>query len=444
MKINPSQLKSLRIHRELSLKQLADKSRVSERQIARIESSESIYDTREYTAKRLADALNIDMEVLARNETLDLGLTNGAPRNNQRINPERLKELRTRLKLSRRKLAKRSGVSERQIVRIEDADTNSPVRPATLKKLADALDIDAEMLAQNSKHHDPVPLPPPQDIQLSIKVDSQIRLAYDLVKHRYGASQKDIINLAPLLYVLLAEGSLAWRKQWLEEAKVTMNRLEQLADQRRFLDIDEGQMEESITVEQESIERNDHLGRIAEAKGGWWVVHDHDSQFTEYLSNLSKELNISGKIDYGINDIEELINDYFGSGIDLTDPKFSEFRNNRTMLTRFIDDGLRTESYEIFSNIFNEYALVWGVKNYLICQKDLVEISGNSMEALFALVRGDVRIPEIPDELMTEPMKDKRVEWLESRMSIETKELAERYRELFAKVYSSDFGGHAR
>ena len=68
------------------------------------------------------------------------------------------------------------------------------------------------MLVDDPTSLDPLPVPPSQDVQLSIKINSQVRLAYDLVKHRYGPSQKEIIKLAPLLYVLLAEGSLAWRR----------------------------------------------------------------------------------------------------------------------------------------------------------------------------------------------------------------------------------------
>ena len=79
--------------------------------------------------------------------------------------------------------------------------------------------------------------------------------------------------------------------------------------------------------------------------------------------------------------------------------------------------------------------------NYLICRDELVEISSNSLGALLALVRGDVRLPEIPGELMTEQAKDKRVEWLENRMSDETQEIVDRYRALFAKDYDHDFGG---
>ena len=435
MNINPSQLKALRIQHRLSCRQLAKKSNVSERTIARIEAAETIRDVRNPTAERLADALSVEVAVLAGKETLDLGLGNDIAGNIPRINPESLKTIRLRKELSRQKLAKKSDVSDRQIKRIEDSDADVTVRPTTLTKLAGALGVDAEILADTPKQLESLPVLPTQDVQLSTKVDSQVRLAYDLVKHRYGASQKDIINLAPLLYVLLAEGSLARRRQWVEKAEAAMKTLEQVDDEREYLRIEDYRMEESIAAERNSIEKHDHWGYSVETRGWWINMEDNDNQFTEYLLKLSKELNMSGLINYWAREIEDMINDNFGPGINLADLRrgYSESRHSRRY-------GPRSASGEILEAIFGRFYLDWGVRNYQICQAEMIELSGNSLEALLALVRGDVRIPEIPEEWMVETKKDTRVEWLKSKMSAETQELAARYRELFAKDYGCEFG----
>lgn len=437
MNINPSQLNALRIQHGLSCNQLHKKSRVSERTIARIEASEMTCEVRQSTAERLAGALHVEVAVLAGKQTLDLGLENDIAGNTPRINPKSLKAIRlgkklSGKKLSRKNLAKQSGVSERQIKRIEDSDTDVTVRPSTLTKLAGALGVDAEILADTPEQLESLPVLPTQDVQLSTKVDSQVRLAYDLVKHRYGASQKDIINLAPLLYVLLAEGSLARRRQWVEKAEAAMKTLEQVVDEREYLRTEE--MEKSIAVERKSIEDHDHLGYSVETRGGWINMDDDDNLFTEYLLKLSKELNMSGLINYWPREIEDMINDNFGPGANLADPK-REYPESQF----YGWAGPRSVSGEILATIFGYY-LDWGVRNYQICQAEMIEISGNSLEALLALVRADVRIPEIPEELMVETEKDKRVDWLESRMSAETQELAARYRELFAKDYGCEFG----
>ena len=146
MKINPAQLKSLRIQNGLSHKQLYEKSKVSERQISRIESSGTYYDARDYTAERLARALGVEVDTLADKVTVEPGQLDGTVRNYQSIHPKRLRDLRTRKKFSRRKLAIKSGVSEKQIGRVETSDTDVPVRMNTMIKLASALGVDPQML----------------------------------------------------------------------------------------------------------------------------------------------------------------------------------------------------------------------------------------------------------------------------------------------------------
>lgn len=442
MKINPTQLKSLRIQHRLSSKELAEKSNVSERQISRIEGFKTDYNARAYTAERLAGALGVEVNALADNEILDSGQLDGTGGNQLTIHPKRLRDLRERKKLSRRKLADRSGISERQIGRIETSSTDVLVRLNTTEKLATALGVDVGMLVDDPTALDALPVPPSQDVQLSIKVSSQVRLAYDLVKHRYGPSQKDIIKLAPLLYVLLAEGSLAWRRHWLEEVKVAMEHLEQLSDGREHLLIEDSQLDESIDAERESIEMGDHLGDTVSARGGWSAIDDGSNSFSEYLTRLSKELDLSGIINSWGDDVQNMINSEFGPGINLKERISQKERQlERPTKSGFVPKRIfMPESDRYLHDIFCEH-LDWGVSNYLVCKDELVEISGNSLGALFALVRGDVRVPEIPGELMGEQAEGKRAEWLESRMSDETQEIVDRYRQLFAEDYDHGFGG---
>ena len=459
MKINPTQLKSLRIQRRLSSKELSKVSKVSERQISRIESSDTEQDVRENTAKRLATALGVEMDTLADNEALDPAQVGGTEGNYQSIHPKHLKDLRMRKKLSRRKLAEISGISERQIGRVEASGTDVPVRLNTMMKLASALGVDAEMLVDNPTALDPLPVPPSQDVQLSTKISSQVRLAYDLVKHRYGPSQKDIINLAPLLFVLLAEGSLSWRRQWLEEAKAAMERLKQLTSERESLNPEELDLEwdESFEAEQESIKKNELLGdEILSGKGYWDSSGHMETPFLDYVTRLTKELNISVKVDSILgNDVKNMINEDFGPGIDLKEKRRDQFIQQHGEMpddtNQFNSPHIswklaerHTQNDNVLGDIFNNFDIDWCIINYLICPDALIEISGKSLEGLFALIRGDVRVPQIPSDLMTEKAKDKRVEWLESRMSDETQQLAARYRELFAKDYGCDFNGDTR
>ena len=63
-------------------------------------------------------------------------------------------------------------------------------------------------------------------VQLSARVSHQVRLAFDLVQRRYGASTRELMVLAPLMFVLLAEGSLAWRRERLKAVEEAKDRLQ--------------------------------------------------------------------------------------------------------------------------------------------------------------------------------------------------------------------------
>ena len=74
-RLNPKKLKEARMNRGRqkgwSRKQLEDKSRVSARQIARIEASRADVVVRESTADRLAKALKVSIEELSSDKPLD-------------------------------------------------------------------------------------------------------------------------------------------------------------------------------------------------------------------------------------------------------------------------------------------------------------------------------------------------------------------------------------
>ena len=63
-----------------------------------------------------------------------------------------------------------------------------------------------------------------------MRLSPQLRLAYDLVSHRYGPTRAEIVELAPLLFTLLAEGCLAWRRERLEKVREAAAGLRELAE----------------------------------------------------------------------------------------------------------------------------------------------------------------------------------------------------------------------
>ena len=311
------------------------------------------------------------------------------------ISPERLKTLRDQKGWSQDKLASESKVSKRQIIRIENSKTSVNVRENTVKRLAHALKVERMVLTGN-KPLDPEQQLPVRDVQLSSRISSQVRLAYDLVEHRYGPSYKDLINLAPLLFVLLAEGSLAWRRQYLDEIGEAMERLRAFSKERKHLYFTHQQtnIELGLCAEEESIDAADLRGDALRNRDDTTLDFAGEdlyevTPFADYLCKLSEELGISGIVD-------------FGSGVS--------------------DDP-------------------WGAEPYQICRNQLSEITGSSKDARWALEHGDVRLSEIPRELMPEKAKDRRIEWLESKLSDKTRETMEeheRLKSLFAKFLKGD------
>ena len=146
----------------------------------------------------------------------------------QIVDPARLLSLRQRRGLSRPQLAKRSKVNERTIQRLEKEP--QPSRKDTLKRLATTLGVKPGVLTGEEPLPESVKAPasaskPPQ---IGAQITPKVRLAYDLIKRRYGVSATEIISMAPLFFALLAEGSLAWRREKLKELREGIDRLKQI------------------------------------------------------------------------------------------------------------------------------------------------------------------------------------------------------------------------
>lgn len=315
-----------------------------------------------------------------------------------KIDPASLKALRAQKGWSRQKLADESKVSARQIARIEALKTSVNVREYTVVRLSRALKVDREILVGN-KPLDPIQ-PVPQtnaDIQVGTRISPQVRLAYDLVKHRYGPSQKDLINLAPLLFALLAEGSLAWRRQYVDEVEEAMDRLSAFGEKQSHLyfTYHQANIECGFGAEKESIESADLRGDTLRNRDDANLDFADEilyevTPFADYLYKFSKDLGISGIVD-------------FGSGV--------------------ADDP-------------------WGTEPYQICRNELNEITGGSKYARWALEHGDVRLSEIPKELMPEQAKGRRIDWLENKLNDKTREIMEE-REHFENFLENFIKGDA-
>ena len=296
-----------------------------------------------------------------------------------KINPERLQELRKRKRLTRQRLSNLAGIHARTIQRLEnDPDQCQKTREDTLNCLAEALEVEPGVLTGELPlpESDEAPASDPERVQIGAQIAPKARLAYDLVKRRYGVSATDIINMAPLFFALLAEGSLAWRREKLKETCQKIRDLRLMSDEigHRMFGVVANIAGEAEGLEKSSINGADLFGAYLFDDDGYAInqLEDEffdpstDNPFASYLCKLKDELAIPDVVDVDSGDL------CFGSPVNFPD--------------------------------------------YDICRDELNHIANNSPDARRALETGYARLSKIPKELMEEDADEKREKWLEKKL----------------------------
>ncbi|MDE2999629.1 MAG: helix-turn-helix domain-containing protein [Gemmatimonadota bacterium] len=286
-----------------------------------------------------------------------------------KIDSDRLRTLRKRKKLSRPDLERVSGINVRTIQRLEnEPDKSKSTREDTVNRLADALDVEPGVLTGelDLPDSDEAPFAEPGRVRIGAQISPKARLSYDLIKRRYDVNATDIINNAPLLFALLAEASLAWRRERLKEARNASRQLSQIEGYWRGglgTGLDDA-VYNGITREEESISNADLFGEHLYDDPGTGLIDRYffDSEeanpFADFLRRMADELAIPGivEIDGGILDAE------------------MDFR----------------------------------FPYYEICGLELDNIAKSSLIGRIALEIGTLRISEIPDDLMADDASEER------------------------------------
>lgn len=226
-----------------------------------------------------------------------------------------LKTLRKQKSWTRQQLAEKSKLSERQIARLEgDSLAISSARSYTLEQLSNALNVSIEVLQGNE------PLPAEGEnkrkkVQISTQVDSETVLMCDLIASVYGVNRTDLIRAAPLMFVLLAEGSLKWRTQKVEKIEAAIAELQELGGTAGHLAFVQSVYRalNGTAEEKSSIEKRDLFGRMLEASPaggdepseainfGW--DPDQSNPFADYLRHLSHEIDKPSMVELSADDI---------------------------------------------------------------------------------------------------------------------------------------------
>ncbi|PBC01463.1 helix-turn-helix transcriptional regulator [Mesorhizobium sp. WSM3860] len=277
-----------------------------------------------------------------------------------RIDPTKLRVERELRGWTQQELAQRSGLSLRQIAALErkqSDDGGHPVRQNTFVKLTEGMNVDPSAL-----RHESGTLGALRNQALHLSIPAHIRLQYDLIEERYGVSMRDLIDAAPMLFVLAARMSLSWRR-------------ERVAEAAAHLDGARGSMGYVLTEAQREM-----LSSIEEGIGAEAEAIQNDALFTP--SQLSSGLFESNRFLDWVDAIAD-------------DPDDIELIGLRKV-------SLTPPGLQVPHNV---------------CRKALYDVAGHPGEpganqAIYALVSGEVRLHDIPQELRAEDQRAERIAWI--------------------------------
>lgn len=204
-----------------------------------------------------------------------------------------IKALRISRGLTRGELGERAGISERQLARIEAGevdltrDDRTAVRQIT--SLAAALRLPVKDLYGSTATARRVLHPEPRSeptMPVSAAVSPQTRLGFALLRMRYGWTIAQVMEVAPLVFALVAEGSLARRQRRQRELEAACEQAR--PEIRSFL----SDLRRQLAVEAASIDRRDLRDDDLE-KGGdlGGPLRDGDlDPFCRHLFELARDL----------------------------------------------------------------------------------------------------------------------------------------------------------
>ena len=283
-----------------------------------------------------------------------------------KIDHDRLRSLRESKHLSRQRLAEMADIHSRTIQRLEnDPDECKTTREDTVMRLAKALDVEPGVLTGELPVPEPgdAPASEPDPVRIGAQIPPKVRLAYDLIKHRYGVNATDVITMAPLFFALLAEGSLKWRR---EKSQLADDGFDLLLKSGIAHDV----LDEPFRYEDESIDKADIFGEhlFNNEFGPEPFDPSVENPFANYLSELPDELQIPA----GVVNVDK-------RGLSFGTP--AEFPD-----------------YDIWND-------------------EIERITNGSAAAKKALETGFARLTDIPEELMAEGKDADRQQWLEDQLA---------------------------
>ena len=220
------------------------------------------------------------------------------------IHPKALYVARKRKNMTQEKLAEALKCSKDTVSRWERGATLQ-VRPRLRDALCIVLRVKWEKL---SEPPDETEDPWVRTKQISVSMD--LRNSLQLVAERYGVRLQNVLEIAPLLFVIVAERSLMWRQKRLKEISAVWNEAEGALLNRSghlggVIAARSVSAEEQLQEEEKSLERRDVFGRDIDYLQ--WT-EDNEGPFLHYVRELMK-----GLPEGAVTDIESFNGDTIGA-----------------------------------------------------------------------------------------------------------------------------------
>jgi transcriptional regulator with XRE-family HTH domain len=290
-----------------------------------------------------------------------------------KIDGQQIRERRDELGLTLDQLSAKAGINRKTIHQIEKAKRKRGARKSTLEALAKALEMDVkDPVVYREKKSDESPAEYGHLVQINVRLPRDVRNSWSLLALRYGIAIKHLIEMAPIAFFLIAEGSLHHRRQRLEELKAQMRRMDDL--RATFPDWPSGivgpepALDDALFHERASIEARDLFARKvfdSEAFDSFVMPEEWYDEggkpFTTYVREQSRVLDLEAELDC-------------------------------------LDGGALSPSYRV-------------------CLGDIRRLVGADEEAVDAISEGWVLLHEMPKELLRNGPAEQRATWVKEKLA---------------------------
>ena len=187
-----------------------------------------------------------------------------------KIDPRSLKVARKRQRMTQQQLADAIHCTKDTVSRWERSKSRR-VRSHLQEPLCKALGVTWERLTEPiDRRRNWIDL---NDDTTKVSIAKYAKASLLLVAERYDVRPQDVLNLAPLLFLIVAERSLLERRRRLEKIKATMKEadeklLENCAHLGGIITARSSSAENHLDEEEESLDKRDVFGRTIERRDG--------------------------------------------------------------------------------------------------------------------------------------------------------------------------------